>query len=137
MVILSYGLGVDSTAILLRWLLDPSSRDFDLRDLVVITSQTGIEWPESARLVERFVYPLLRRYGVRTVQVARAGASESDGIVVLDDTRQPRVCHIGGVYRLSDEMLAVGTVPQVAGVRKCSVDCTKSDLIKDGLSIRD
>ena len=34
-VVMSYGMGVDSTAILLRWLADPSSRDFDLQDLVV------------------------------------------------------------------------------------------------------
>lgn len=31
--VLSYGLGLDSTAVLLRWLTDPSSRDFDLSDL--------------------------------------------------------------------------------------------------------
>ncbi|CAN5531462.1 hypothetical protein BH11ACT7_BH11ACT7_32090 [soil metagenome] len=29
-IMLSYGMGIDSTAILLRWLADPSSRDFDL-----------------------------------------------------------------------------------------------------------
>lgn len=43
-VVLSYGLGVDSTAILLRWIHEPASRDFsrrrrrqagqELRDLV-------------------------------------------------------------------------------------------------------
>lgn len=36
-VVMSYGMGVDSTAILLRWLTDPSSRDFALSDLIVIT----------------------------------------------------------------------------------------------------
>ena len=35
-VVLSYGLGVDSTAILLRWPSEPSSRDFDLVDLAVV-----------------------------------------------------------------------------------------------------
>ena len=35
-VVLSYGLGVDSTAILLRWPSEPSSRDFDLVDLTVV-----------------------------------------------------------------------------------------------------
>lgn len=35
--VLSYGLGLDSTAVLLRWLTDPTSRDFDLSDLVVVT----------------------------------------------------------------------------------------------------
>lgn len=39
---MSYGMGVDSTAILLRWLTDPMSRDFDLRDLVVSTAHTGV-----------------------------------------------------------------------------------------------
>ena len=33
--ILNYGMGVESTAILLRWLLDKSSRDFDVSDLLV------------------------------------------------------------------------------------------------------
>jgi hypothetical protein len=120
-VVLSYGLGVDSTAILLRWLRDPPSRDFDLRDLVVLTAQTGDEWPETGELVERHVYPLLRSHGVRTVQVARAGPAQADGIVVLDDTRSPRRCHIGGAYRLSDELFAAGTVPQAGGPRKCSL----------------
>jgi len=32
--VLSFGLGADSTAVLLRWLIEPSSRDFDLADLV-------------------------------------------------------------------------------------------------------
>ncbi|MEU4406241.1 hypothetical protein AB0F88_17100 [Streptosporangium sp. NPDC023963] len=120
-VILSYGLGVDSTAVLLRRILDPSSRDFDLRDLVVLIAQTGNEWPQTARLVERFVFPLLRRYGIRTVQVARAGQSDAAGIVVLDDTRQPYVCHLGGAYTLGEKMIAVGTVPQVGGRRDCSI----------------
>jgi hypothetical protein len=35
-VILSWGLGVDNTAILVRWLLDPSSREFDVGDLAVL-----------------------------------------------------------------------------------------------------
>lgn len=36
-VVLAYGLGADSSAILARWLTEPASRDFDLDDLVVIT----------------------------------------------------------------------------------------------------
>lgn len=40
--VLSFGMGVESSALLLRWLEEPESRDFDLeRDLIVITSQTG------------------------------------------------------------------------------------------------
>jgi hypothetical protein len=41
MVVMSYGMGADSTAILMRWLTEPASRDFDLQDLVVITAHTG------------------------------------------------------------------------------------------------
>ena len=34
--ILNYGMGVESTAILLRWMLEPCSRDFELSDLLVL-----------------------------------------------------------------------------------------------------
>jgi hypothetical protein len=61
LVILSYGLGVDSTAILLRWLSDPSSRDFDLADLIVIVAMTGNEWDVTGRHVEEHILPLLSR----------------------------------------------------------------------------
>ncbi|MFI9553651.1 hypothetical protein [Nonomuraea endophytica] len=122
-IVLSYGLGVDSTAILLRWLTDPASRWFDLRDLVVVTAQTGDEWVETAYLVEQHIYPLLARHGVRTVQVARAGPRQKDGIVVLDDTTHPILClsSAPGAYRLSEELLSVATVPQSGGIRKCSL----------------
>ncbi|MEV7011747.1 hypothetical protein [Streptosporangium sp. NPDC051022] len=120
-VILSYGLGVDSTAILLRWLLEPETRDFDLANLVVLTAQTGNEWPETGRLVEQHIYPLLREHGIRTVQVARATSSQSDGITILGDTRTPERCYIAGAYTLAEEMFAAGTVPQTGGARLCSV----------------
>jgi hypothetical protein len=35
------GMGVDSAALLTRWLLDPACRNFDLADLVVVTAMTG------------------------------------------------------------------------------------------------
>jgi hypothetical protein len=34
--VLGFGLGCDSSAILARWLTDPSSRDFELHELAVI-----------------------------------------------------------------------------------------------------
>lgn len=40
-VVLSYGMGTDSTALLLRWLLEPATRPCDLSDILVITAQTG------------------------------------------------------------------------------------------------
>lgn len=51
-VVLSWGLGEDSTAILLRWLEDPTSRDFELNELVVVSAMTGNEW-ESTRAESR------------------------------------------------------------------------------------
>lgn len=121
-VVLSYGMGVDSTAILLRWVEEPSSRDFELEDLVVLTAQVGDEFRETGELVERHVLPRLRAAGVRFVQVARAGASQTDGVAVLDDSRAPATVHLEGRFKLSDELTAAGTVPQYAsGCRRCSL----------------
>ena len=74
-VVLSYGLGVDSTALLLRWLEEPRSRDFDLSDLLVVTAMTGDEWPRTGALVERHILSRLREAGIRFAEVARAGQS--------------------------------------------------------------
>jgi hypothetical protein len=119
-VVLSYGMGADSTALLLRWIREPDTRPCDLTDLLVITAMTGDEWPATGRLVAEHILPRLREHGIRWVQVARAAAGQADGITILDDSRAPSRVHLGGAYRLSDEMLAAGTVPQVAGSRKCS-----------------
>jgi hypothetical protein len=81
---------------------------------------TGDEWPVTGRLVAEHILPLLRAHRIRWVQLAHAGAAQGDGITILDDSRAPREVHLGGAYWLSDEMLAAGTVPQVAGSRKCS-----------------
>jgi hypothetical protein len=125
-VILSYGLGVDSTAILLRWLREPASRvvdglPFELSDLTVLTAMVGDEWADSKEAVETHVLPLLREAGVRYVQVARRGHSESDGIEILDDSTAPTRLHIEGVYALSTELLDAGTIPTSGGLRKCSL----------------
>ncbi len=120
-IVLSYGLGVDSTALLLRWLEDPDSRDFSLSELLVVTSMTGDEWPQTGVLVEHHVLPRLRGAGVRFAQVARGGRLQDEGIVVLDDTDSPRRLHLAGAYKLSEEMTAAGTVPQASGNRLCSM----------------
>lgn len=120
-VALSFGLGVDSSALLLRWVEDPSSRDFPLSDLIVITAMTGDEWPATGTLVEQHVLPRLRAAGVRYAQVARASASQSDGITVLSDTTTPDRVMLAGDYRLSDELTQAGTIPQAGGNRLCSM----------------
>ena len=121
-VYLNYGLGWDSLAILILWIFFPQSRDFALDQLTVITAMTGDEWEETRWLNERYLLPLLRKHGIRYVQLARAGKSQTDGIVVLDDSREPQRLFIEGGYRLSQEMIAGGTVPQVAsGKHLCAV----------------
>jgi hypothetical protein len=113
-------MGADSTALLLRWIADPSTRPCPLADLLVITAMTGDEWPVTGQLVERHILPLMRQHRIRYAQIARAGARQGDGLVVLDDSREPRQVHLAGAYRLSQEMITAGTVPQAAGARKCS-----------------
>lgn len=121
-VILSYGMGVDSTAILLRWLEEPETRGFELSDLTVITAMVGNEFPSTGALVERHILPRLAAAGVRFVQVARAGASEKDGYVVLSDSTAPEKLFLGGAFKLTDELLPAGTIPQYAsGKRLCSI----------------
>jgi hypothetical protein len=120
LVVLSYGLGVDSTALLLRWLEEPASRDFPLEQLLVISAMTGDEWEITGQRVRDHVLPRLRGARVRYAQVARQGPSQSDGVAVLSDTREPDDLHLEGAYRLSEELIESGTVPQVGGARKCS-----------------
>ncbi|MFE5703256.1 hypothetical protein [Rhodococcus koreensis] len=123
-VVLSWGLGEDSTAILLRWLEDPTSRDFELNELVVVSAMTGNEWESTRAEVEEHVLPRLAAAGVRLLQVARARrhvTKAGDGVVVLDDSRSPTRLYIEGAFTLYDEMVEAGTIPQSGGARMCSV----------------
>ncbi|MCX4677681.1 hypothetical protein OG413_20630 [Streptomyces sp. NBC_01433] len=122
--VLSYGLGADSTAILLKFLADPEAYGLepDLSDLIVVHAVTGDEWPDSLSYVRRLVLPLLAARKVRTVQLSRGGRRDSDGVLILDDTRTPGHIWEAGPWRLSEELCAAGTVPQMAsGRRTCSI----------------
>jgi hypothetical protein len=123
-VALSYGMGLDSTCLLLRWLEEPSSGDFDLSELVLVTAFTGDEFESTRDVVERHVLPRLRDNGVRFVQCARSQrltTTRGDGVVVLDDSTRTEKLHFLGRYRLTDEMLSQGTIPQLGSFRSCSV----------------
>jgi hypothetical protein len=85
-------MGADSTSLLLRWLTDPSSRDFAIEDLVVVTSMTGHEFDSTRGAVEIHVLPRLAEHGVRFIQIARSQRRTNragGGVIVLDDSRQP------------------------------------------------
>jgi hypothetical protein len=120
-IVLSYGLGVDSTALLLRWIEEPASRDFDLSRLLVVTAMTGDEWPRTGELVEEHILPRLRDAGIAYAQVARRGPSNTVGAVVLEAGDSPKELHIEGAYTLHDDLTAAGSVPQTTGKRLCSL----------------
>lgn len=120
-LILSYGMGVDSTAILLRWMAEPETCPCDLKDLVVITSMVGDEFETTRVLLEKHILPRLREHGIRFIQVARGGLKEEAGAIILSDTSAPTELFFDGVYKLSDEMRAAATIPTTGGTRKCSL----------------
>ncbi|WP_369383288.1 hypothetical protein [Streptomyces sp. cg36] len=119
--VVNWGLGADSTAYIARMLTDPAAHGIDLQRTAVLYMATGSEWPETRLLCTQFMLPLLRRHRVRFVQLARNGHLKADGITVLDDSRHPEQLHARGPWTLWEEMESVGTVPQQAGVRKCSL----------------
>ncbi|MFI9040930.1 hypothetical protein [Streptomyces sp. NPDC053726] len=119
--IVNWGLGADSTAYLARMLADPAVYGIDLDRTAVLYMATGSEWPETRLLVEEFMLPLLRSRGVRFVQLSRSGHLKADGITILDDSHRPEQLFARGPWTLWEEMESVGTVPQQAGVRKCSL----------------
>jgi hypothetical protein len=119
--VLSYGMGVESTAILLRWCLEEDTRPCPLDRIVVITAQVGDEYEDTGRDVQTYMLPMMRCHGIRFVQVARHGHREADGITVLDDSREPTKMFLAGDYRLSDELKRNGTVPQYGGVHRCAL----------------
>ena len=119
--LLSYGLGVESTSILLRWIMEPETRPCPLEDLIVLTAETGDEYVDTGHDVETHILPLMRRHRIRYVQVARHGHLEADGITVLDDSHNPARVYLEGDFKLSDELKLTGTVPQYAGTHKCAL----------------
>ena len=120
-VLLSYGLGVDSSVILTRWLLDPTSRDFPLSALTVVTSMVGNEFPDSKELVEKHLLPLMREAGVRYVQLGKEGPTSKDWVVLSDSRETDTLYMEGGGFTLEDESFFTGTNPQYGGIRKCSL----------------
>lgn len=115
----SFGMGLDSACIALRWLEEPASRDgIDLDDVTLSVAMTGDEYDSTRRMMEKHLLPRLREHGVRLVQLSRA--RQSSGYVILDDSRAPRRMVMRGPWRLSDEFAAAGTLPQLSS-HLCSI----------------
>ena len=126
-VVFSYGAGLDSAMIITMWDKDPATRvvdgrPFDLHDdLLVVMAQTGGESQQTKQDNEEHILPIMRKHGIRFVQIARAGLSANEGYTILNDTRSPETMFIQGGYPLYTELIESGVVPQYAnGKRICS-----------------
>ena len=51
LTLLSYGLGVESSAVLIRWLLEPWTCPSRLDEIIVLTAQTGDEYKDTRHSV--------------------------------------------------------------------------------------
>jgi len=120
LTVVSWGLGVDSSAYLVEVLSNPGRYGVDPRRLIVVHAVVGSEWRSTIADAEQCVLPLLADAGVRTVQVARAGRRDADGIAVLSDTTSPRWLHREGPWTLADDSRVSGTVPKLSH-RRCSL----------------
>jgi hypothetical protein len=118
--LVSWGLGVESSAYLAEVLSDPDFYGVDPARMIVLHAVVGNEWEQTYRDAEQFLLPVLADRGVRTVQLSRKGPSESDGIVVLDDTTRPQRIQRRGPWTLGMESKVTGTVPQLSH-RRCSL----------------
>ena len=123
-LVVSFGMGLDSSAMLLRWFSEPDSRDFDLADMAVVTAMTGHESAATVDAVSHLLLPLFRDHNIRFIQAARSKRITTrggDGVIILDDSRSPQRLYADGAYTLGDEMLSAATLPQRGGSRICSV----------------
>jgi len=119
--ILSFGMGWESSAILVRWLLEPETRGFGLDRLVVIVAMTGDEYDSTGKLIEQYILPLCRQFGVRFVQLARGGRLERDGYSILDSSTNPQQLYLQGDYPLSQELISSGTIPRLGRPHFCAM----------------
>ncbi len=129
------GMGVDTAAIITEMIENPEARVLlvtdddgrqrlvrvDLADVTVVTAMTGNEYDETRAAMEDHLLPLMRKAGMRYVQIARGGQSQEDGVDILDDSRSTQRMFMRGAWALEDELVGAGTVPQTAAAsRRCS-----------------
>ncbi|HEY9764569.1 MAG TPA: hypothetical protein V6D07_18725 [Trichocoleus sp.] len=96
-ILFNWGLGVESTALIVQWILHPDTRPLDpttgspidLDQIIVLFAATGHEYPTTRNLAETHVLPLFRKHRIRLIQAGRGGPSFNDGIVIVSDTAEP------------------------------------------------
>ncbi|MCU0567193.1 MAG: hypothetical protein MUF49_11415 [Oculatellaceae cyanobacterium Prado106] len=119
--VLNLGMGVESTAIAVRWILESHIRPFqDFDQLIIQIAQTGNEMQETQQLIETYLFPLFRRHQIRCIQVAKRGSAKAEGYEILEDSYQPTTCFIEGSYKLFDHLAEAGTVPRLGRPHACA-----------------
>jgi hypothetical protein len=121
LTVVSNGMGVESIADFLYQDEHPEARLCRDDELIHITAMTGEEYERTEYLMNTYVLPRMAKRGIRYLMVARAGQSDSDGIVVLSDSRATERMVMRGPWHLFQEYRAGVTVPQRGGIRKCSL----------------
>jgi hypothetical protein len=135
-LLFNLGAGVESVALLVKWILDPSSRPLDpntgqpvsLGQIIVLFAMTGLEYRSTKALCETYLLPLLRQNRIRLIQVGRAGPSFNDGLVIAQDSTSPVEFFCTredadrlGIWKLSDEHDISATTPKLGRPHTCAM----------------
>lgn len=89
-IVAMWGMGHDSFNGIQRLIKRLKHHEFPLERLVILTSQTGLEWSYTGYLNELFLMPYLAKENIRLIQIIKAGPAVRDRYTVLDDSRSPR-----------------------------------------------
>lgn len=121
--IINWGMGVESTAQIMRWVLFPATRPFKRwSQVVIIVAQTGDEFWRTKELADGFILPILRSLGVRVIEVGKAGPLKEDGYLLLSDTTRPYALHVRSteLHSLGENMERSGWVPRLNRPHICA-----------------
>lgn len=119
--IINWGMGVESSFAIARWISEPETCPFEWKDAIVLVAQTGDEYEITKQLCEAYILPLLRSVNARLVQVAKAGIKESEGYEVLEDSNQPYELFTEGSYKLSANMEVCGYIVRLNRPHQCAI----------------
>lgn len=124
--VINLGMGADSVGILSRYFDDGfEAHGIDPKRCVVITAQTGAEYPDLATKIDEHIAPRMKAAGIRWVQVARdvdaPGSTTTYKLLRDTDLGDDYVTQIGGSFPIFKEYVDGGTIPQSGGDRLCSI----------------
>jgi len=132
----NFGAGAESCVGTLLWIRKPETRPRDpytgkpvtLDQIVTLTALTGLEYESTKAQVEKYIFPEMCEHNMRMIQVGRGGQSFDDGVVIVEDTRQPSTLWFTpddaeeqGLWTLGDEFDASGAMPKLGRPHSCAM----------------